>query len=577
MNRILLYARTLAYLKISQLAYLFLRRVVPQISFQQDRKQIVRRPNIAIKTSPSVLQSSGGDYRFVFLNQGVEFNEDQVDWVCRDRSKLWRYNLHYFDYLQDPYRSVESRCHVISDWIEQNPSGTPDAWEPYAASLRIVNWVKFFLSLSHDSIDKREEDKGTMSESSSGVPKAEWLKNLYRQALWLERNIEYHFLANHYLKNGVALFFAGMFFEGREADRWLQKGLKILREEIDEQFLADGGHFERSPMYHSISVMDYVDVLNLMMSSRHAMVFPEMDHVGEKTVQALNFLHDICLPDGDIPLYNDSAFKIALSPSRIFEYAREVMGYHVTAPTAGLFSCAKRESGYYVIRKGSDMMVIDCGPIGPVYNPAHAHCDTLSYELSLNGRRIIVDSGVYDYEPSPQRAYARSTMAHNTVVVDGQEQSEIWGVFRVARRAKPLFANLTHPGDGHVKFKGAHNGYARLPGKVIHQRSIEFDGSSSWMVTDEVQGRGTHQIDSYVHLHPECQATQMGQTVRISDKDGISLLCIENVGSGDMKVEQGWFFPEFGVACNQSVIILTRTGPLPLSLTYRITKNSESI
>ncbi len=577
MNRVFLYARTLSHLRFSQLAYLFLRRGLPQISSQHGPKQIVRRPNITIKASPSVTQSSGGDYRFVFLNQCVDFRKDQLDWVCRDRPKLWRYNLHYFDYLQDSHRSAESRCHVISDWINQNPPGTPDAWEPYAASLRIVNWIKFFLSLSQDSVDNGDEGKRNIREPWSGVPKAEWLKSLYRQALWLERNIEFHFLANHYLKNGVALFFAGMFFEGRDAERWLQKGLKILREEIDEQFLADGGHFERSPMYHSISVVDYVDVLNLMMSSGHAMAFTEMEHFKVRTDEALNFLHDICLPDGDIPLYNDSAFKIALSPSRIFEYARQVMGYKVPAPSADLFSCAKGESGYYILRKGSDMMVIDCGTIGPDYNPAHAHCDTLSYELSLHGRRIIVDSGVYDYEPSPQRAYARSTRAHNTVVVDVQEQSEVWGVFRVARRAKPLFARLTHPGDGHVKFEGAHNGYVRLPGKVIHQRSIEFDGASSWLVTDEVQGGGTHRIDSFVHLHPDCMATHTGQTVLISDKEGIPLLCIENVGSGDLKVEQGWYFPEFGVECEKRVIVFTRTGPLPLSLAYRITKTSESV
>ena len=120
------------------------------------------------------------------------------------------------------------KVHLISDWIVKNPPGTGDAWEPYTLSLRMVNWIKFFL----------KNDTAIQEES---------LQSLYMQALWLEKNIEYHILANHYLKNGVALFFAGMYFEGVDADRWIKKGLKILREELGEQFLADGGHYRTKP------------------------------------------------------------------------------------------------------------------------------------------------------------------------------------------------------------------------------------------------------------------------------------------------------------------------------------------
>ncbi len=102
------------------------------------------------------------------------------------------------------------------------------------------------------------------------------------------------------------------------------------------------------------------------------------------------------------------------------------------------------------MRHLNDMMVIDCGAIGPDYQPGHAHCDTLSYELAIDGRRVIVDSGVHDYEPTQHRAYARSTPAHNTVVIDGQEQSEMWGVFRVARRARPLPAYVRQETDGRL-------------------------------------------------------------------------------------------------------------------------------
>ena len=291
------------------------------------------------------------------------------------------------------------------------------------------------------------------------------MRSLYLQAAWLERNIEHHLLANHYLKNAKALFFAGAYFAGVDADRWLKKGLKILGEESREQILPDGGHHERSPMYHCIVVEDYLDVLNLACSNRN-LVDPDcIDMLQQRTTAALDFLHDILAPDGQIPLFNDSAFGIAKTPAQLFNYASRVMQYSPPEYPDGLSICAKPDSGYYVIRDRNDMCIIDCGLIGPDYQPGHAHCDTLSYELSLNGRRIVVDAGVYDYESGEDRVYARSTHAHNTVAVDMQEQSEIWGVFRVARRARPMQSRLEQLDDGRVRFEGAHDGYHRLAGQ----------------------------------------------------------------------------------------------------------------
>src|SRR5262249_26234360 len=155
--------------------------------------------------------------------------------------------------------------------------------------------------------------------------------------------------------------------------------------------------------------------------------------------------------------------------------AKRVIGYEPPVRPTGLATYEQAESGYYVCRNGEDVMILDCGSIGPDYQPGHAHCDTLSYELAINGRRVIVDSGVFDYEPSSERAYARSTRAHNTVVVDGEDQSEIWGVFRVARRAKPLRAFFEKQLNGSIRFEGTHDGYARLVGRPIHKRHMSYD------------------------------------------------------------------------------------------------------
>jgi uncharacterized heparinase superfamily protein len=439
-----------------------------------------------------------------------------------------------------------------------------------------VNWVQFFLEITDSRSDRAVEKDSSSRESQSGegMISPDWLKSLYQQALWLEQNIEYDLLANHYLKNGVALCFAGAYFDGVEANRWLAKGLRLLHEELHEQFLDDGGHFERSPMYHSICSNDYLDVLNLILSSPTVNLFGNTSVLTQKITESLNFLKGISLPDGDIPLLNDSAFGIAPTLGQITDYAKRVIQYEATSDSDELAIIVHSSSGYYVCRKAEDMIIIDCGEIGPNYQPGHAHCDILSYELAIGGRRVVVDSGVYDYEPSEERAYARSTRAHNTVMVDGQEQSEMWGVFRVARRARPLYAHIERMADGSVFFEGAHDGYRRSNGRAIHKRRVTYDGAGRWVITDMVQGTGCHRMESFVHLHPDLVADGSTGHCLFRERDGRDVATIEPIGPCRMRVERGWHFPEFGLKQENDVLVLSCSGKTPLSLSYQITKAS---
>jgi uncharacterized heparinase superfamily protein len=561
MKQLSLYLRTLAYLRPIQVAYLLQRRFLPHVQSATKTDCFKLRPGISILPGISASSSIGDDSLFCFLGQTKRFQSENADWVCKDMPKLWRYNLHYFDYLHDPQRSLESKSILITDWIRSNPIGTEDAWEPYTVSLRIVNWIKFFLL-----------NPAYLEDGNKRLSRCDRIGSLYRQALWLERNVEYHILANHYLKNGVALFLAGVYFEGVDAERWLRKGLEILKSELQEQFLADGGHFERSPMYHCICLVDYLDVLNLVRNSPVVIARDIADEFTDKVMTALDFLGGICLPDGTIPLFNDSAFGIAPTPQQIFEYAERVIEYKPPRRTADLIVKAFPGSGYYVCRQADDMMIIDCGPIGPDYQPGHAHCDTLSYELVIDGRRVVVDSGVFDYEPSSERAYARSTRAHNTVMVDDEEQSEMWGVFRVARRARPLRAEIVKTANESLLFEGAHDGYMRLKGKPIHKRHISYDGHGNWVITDVLEGKGTHQMESFVHLHPDCSITQsVAMSYRI-EWNGEPVATIEALNPCQMRIESGCYFPEFGLSRKNPVIAFSCSGEVPLQLSYRIQK-----
>src|SRR5690606_20113336 len=132
-----------------------------------------------------------------------------------------------------------------------NAPAEGDGWEPYPVSLRVVNWIKFLLTAPGDG--------PASARRSENV-----LESLAGQVAWLERNMEFQLLANHLLKNAKALLFAGIALEGRDATRWLERGLALLAAEAEEQVLPDGGHFERSPMYHSIVLEDLLDAVNML-------------------------------------------------------------------------------------------------------------------------------------------------------------------------------------------------------------------------------------------------------------------------------------------------------------------------
>ncbi len=557
MSSLTRYARTLRFLRPSQLLFQLLRRYTPEGGKRPPAGQRARRDGIDLH--PGVEQTASGlaAGEFRFLNAAKSFVPGQADWRCADMPKLWRYNLHYFDFIHDPSRDVAESADLIGSWIESNPPCTTDAWEPYTVSLRLVNWVKFFI----------------WYRNSTDVPDR-WLNSLYHQAYWLERNLEWHILANHLLKNVKALLFTGVFFAGRDADRWLRKGTNLFRVQLREQFLADGGHFERSPMYHSIALEDCLDVVNLAQANPDLMEAGLRQETEGVVRRALDFLTDICMPDGDIPLFNDSAVGIAPSPGRLFRYAERLLHYDLPQLSAGLSVRACKESGYYIVRNAGDVLVVDCGPIGPDYQPGHAHCDTLSFELAFDGARVITDSGTFDYEAGIRRSYVRSTAAHNTVRVDEAEQSEVWGVFRVGRRAYPLGASIRLLEAGAI-FEGSHTGYRWLPREVIHHRRIEFDPRSWVRVIDKLTGSGEHLLESYVHIHPCFKVLAEGTMAEIRADDGHLVALVEAHGADCWDLEPAWYFPQFGLQFEAVMLKLSRSGSLPLESGYTIRKCSS--
>jgi len=209
-------------------------------------------------------------------------------------------------------------------------------------------------------------------------------------------------------------------------------------------------------------------------------------------------------------------------------------------------------------------MVIDIGPLGPDYQPAHGHCDLFSFEWSLAAQRIVCDTGVYAYQDQVMRPYVRATAAHNTVRIDGAEQSELWKEFRVARRAYPEMTSVDAAPDGSLRVVGQHHGYRRLVGHPVHKREFEFR-HASLVLLDTVTGNGTHDIEVFLHFHPAVTVHLINaQTYRLTLAKRI-IGCISYKYWQEASLSQGWYCPEFGKREPNTLLRLVATVQLPFT------------
>jgi len=562
-KRLLRLYHTLRHLKPTQLAFFFVRRGFPARDVKPSTEARVREEQYLQPLLPvSTFQQS--EHSFTCLNQTAVFEGEAINWNPSNKSRLWCYHLHYFDQLRDIYRSDDNKRFLVEDWIKRNPQGSQPAWEPYTVSLRIVNWVAFMLS---DASPRR-------------LP-IHWLDSLYEQTLWLEKNDERHILANHYFENIKAWLFSGVFFQGKDAERWLAKGKRLLLNQLSEQFLDDGGHYERSPHYHALMLENLLDLLNLSRSNSSVLGVETEKALEETAERGLSFLHRITLPDGSIPLFNDAVQAAAPSIDELYVYAGKFIDIMQPEYSSGIELISEPSSGIYGYRHNDDMLLIDCGDIGPDYQPGHTHCDFLSYELILDDEPVIVDSGVYEYQAGVMRDYVRSTAAHNTISVDDQEQSEIWGEFRVARRAKKLQAEIVKTADDRLEFCGSYQGFPQVSGCITHRRKIACSLSSGGTVIDihdEVLGQGVHSVDSYLHFHPDIELKDEGdgRWGLFRDQVNIAMINVEDVDGNDAstRLAHSWYCPEFGLKYRNQMLVMTTETELPASLCYRIEKTS---
>ena len=400
------------------------------------------------------------DKSFTFLNITHQFS-DQIDWNYNGHGKLWTYNLNYFDFLNQEGMSKNIGIYLLNDYIKNNKI-LKDGKEPYPISLRGINWVKF---LTENSI------KDTLIE-----------KALYNDFRTLFNNIEYHLLGNHLLENAFSLLFGAYYFQDK---KFYHKSKQILISELKEQILNDGGHFELSPMYHQIILFRVLDCIQLIKlnSWKNDELLNFLKVIGSKMTSWLN---QVTFNNGNIPCVNDSTFNIAPTSKELIKYA-VLVGVTIN-------KIILSDSGYRKFKNNKFELFVDVGNIGPSYQLGHAHSDTLSFILHVNNKPVFVDTGVSTYEKNEKRQTERQTSAHNTVVINNEDQSQVWGGFRVAKRAR--VKNLK---EGFDFVQAEHDGYKKLG--VSHIRKFSID-KSLVQIKDTFINDSNYNQTAYFHLHP---------------------------------------------------------------------------
>lgn len=378
--------------------------------------------------------------RFTFLGRTVEFGSpERIAWRCdlgENNSPLWRLTLAYFGWavplLADGSRESLKRIadclrhmeHEV-DWAK--PNVFRDIWNPYTASHRLINLLSG-LALGHRSHQNAADGDLQLI-----------LHHIRFCAAFIAHDLETDLQLNHLLKNYVALAAYTASIETLPLS-WGPFGAQT-RESIEQNFLADGGHAERSAMYHVLGLLD-LHILRdcgAVPTDWHPILCETID----AAEHALSVLQH---PDGDIALFND-AWIGGAPPTRHFGRVLPI-GRHDLSTT-----------GYSRLDGGQDVALLDCGSIGPDFNPAHGHADFLAIEASISGTRFIVDPGTPTYTAGHLREWSRSAAAHNGPMLIDEEPVEFWRSFRVGRRAK---AGLLRPVADHIaplSAAGWHDGY----------------------------------------------------------------------------------------------------------------------
>jgi hypothetical protein len=397
---------------------------------------------------------------------------------------------------------------------------------------------------------------------------------------------------------------------GKQGENWTETAHQELEREAILQVYPDGVNKEQASYYH-LWVLEYF-LFAWIIGLRSKREFSET--FGKRVLSMAAFLHAIT-PEGGVPpqigdaddgfvtCFNvdwpedayrdvlaavDSTFEIQMRwcsplPQKAFWYAfcagkLPEIAEHVTTPCK-TYPAVFQEGGYAVIGNEVLHLVFDAGALGYPSIAAHGHADALNICLALDGVWWLVDPGTYAYHSDHGwRDYFRGTAAHNTLQIDGCNQSEIGGPFLWLQHAHARLMASGIDASGVQWAVGEHDGYKKLGG--IHSRRIEFDDFESEVtISDEVLGNGEHELTIHFHFSPEIRlvpGVQNGTWLATKSGNERRMLVVVDavwhweVLRGSESPKLGWFSPALGVKVPACTLRGARQGFLPARVVTKL-------
>jgi hypothetical protein len=487
--------------------------------------------------------------------------------VMGDPKFLWEPNRHHhlvslaqaFALTGDP-RFSAGIGRDLSSWMAQCPHPLGPNWaNGLEVAIRLINWSVTWQLVGGPEAKLFADGPGQTLRDA-------WLESVYRHAHFIRHYLSrYSSANNHLLGELTGLVLAGLTWPWWKRLRaWGGTARAMLVDEAFRQVGDDGVHREQAVGYH----MEAMEYLGLAAAAGRAAGRPFPEAFEARVERMAGFVTAITDRGAHTPMFGDAdgGAVLRLAPpgtdragtrSRPAEAALWLPGGE-TAAVAKALPAAFPDGGYYVLssRRGTadeTLLVADAGPLGLPPLAAHGHADALAFTLSVGGREFLVDPGTYDYYSEPRwREYFRSTAAHNTVRVDGLDQSVSAGRFLWKSKARTALLNWRTDASADM-LEAAHDGYRRLPDPVGHRRTIVLHkGERVIRVTDRFDCGGSHVVEWFWHFGAECQVRTDGARVTAANGPWVlslavpaSLRCTLYLGDEDRPA--GWRSPAFGV------------------------------
>jgi Heparinase II/III N-terminus/Heparinase II/III-like protein len=489
----------------------------------------------------------------------VDLPED-IDW-CADPhgDPEWTYCLNRHEFLTELGRAywhagdekyTQAWKRLLGDWIKKNPM--PDmewmlnvdgevsrphfmkqgTWRPLTLGIRMyTSFVPCFYHFLHSP----EFTPGFLITLLTSM-----VEHARHARLYYTRHKSYFNVSPNWgLMESNGLAHMGILFpEFREANDWKCEAMSRFEEQIRMQLCNEGMQVERASGYHLVSTFCFTQILDLAIRNNVRV----SDTYKKNAEKMIDFVVRVMKPHGVYPMLKDADESdvfgerasyglwedinnlnmledhndlrwVLKAGARLFN--RPDMLWIATHGNEGekprLGSVAMPDSGFCTMRTGWDhddlYCAYTCGKLGVMdQSCVHGHADALSVDVSGYGETLLIDPGRYVYE-GPWRVWFKSTSAHNTVTVDGQDSSDLadeWMFKAKAESALLAWAST----DRYDYVDGSHNGFERLSDPVTHRRRVVFVKPRFWLVVDELTAGGQHQYDQYWHLSPEAKVTQ---------------------------------------------------------------------